>query len=516
MSGDGASPAAAESFLALLTAEARRDGARVFARFNGQPISLAALDRQSDDLAGALRRRGVARGDHVAVMMRNSPAVLALLFALAKAGAVWVPINVQQRGEGLRYQLTHSRPRLIIADPDLVPTIAACGAVLDPGTVITSDDASLFASPAGPFAEPVPPADATFAIMYTSGTTGPPKGVVVTHAMMRFAAEAVLLVSAARDGDVFFVWEPLYHIGGAQLLLLPLLRRIELAMVERFSARQFWDQVRSAGATHIHYLGGILQILLKQAPGPLDRDHGVRVAWGGGCPEEVWKAFAARFGVTMRECYGMTEASSITTFDDRGIPGSIGHPVPWLDVTIVDAAGRPAKVGERGEIVVHAREPAALFPGYFANAEATGRALRDGALHTGDLGSQAPDGSFVFHGRISDSVRCKGENVSAWELERVAATHPDVEDCAMIGVAADIGEQEIKLFVSPKPGAHVDPAELSAWLAPRLAPYQRPRFIAVVDAFERTASQRIMKHRLSPARDDCWDAQAAPNAPAGR
>ncbi|MGH7123370.1 MAG: AMP-binding enzyme, partial [Stellaceae bacterium] len=136
--------------------------------------------------------------------------------------------------------------------------------------------------------------------------------------------------------------------------------------------------------------------------------------------------------------------------------------------------------------MVRAHRPAALFTGYFRNPTASARALRDGALHTGDLGSFDTDGNLVFLGRMSDSVRCKGENVSAWEVERVAATHPAVGDCAMIGVAAEIGEQDIKLFVQPRSGESVEPSALSAWLGTRLAPYQNPRYIAVVAGFERT------------------------------
>ncbi|HKG85007.1 MAG TPA: ATP-dependent acyl-CoA ligase, partial [Beijerinckiaceae bacterium] len=165
----------------------------------------------------------------------------------------------------------------------------------------------------------------------------------------------------------------------------------------------------------------------------------------------------------------------------------------------------------RGEIVVRSRDPLAITKGYFRNPAATAAALRGGALHTGDLGAWDRDGNLFFHGRMSDSVRVKGENVSAWEVESVAAGHPAVEDCAMIGVAADIGEQDIKLFVKLKAGNALDPASLSGWLAARLAPYQVPRYVSIVAAFERTPSQRIMKHRLSRRRDDCWD-RLAPGA----
>jgi len=506
-----------EGVLPLLATRASADAGRLFATVEDTAVTIGDLDRISSALAAGMARMGIARDARVAVMLRNSLAALVTPFGLAKAGAVWVPVHAQSRGEGLRCILEHAAPRLVIAEADLVPAIRDCGADLADTPVVVPDDPSGCGAPQGLFgraardADPRavdhrrPAGDAPFAIMYTSGTSGPPKGAILTHQMLRLAGEAVALVAVPRPGDVFFVWEPLYHIGGAQLLVLPLIRNVTLAMVDRFSARRFWRQVRASGATHIHYLGGVLQLLLTQPPGPDDRDHGVRIAWGGGCPKQTWQSFEGRFGVEIRECYGMTEASSITTFTGTRAVGTVGRPVPWFQVEICDARGRPVAPGERGEIVVRSRRDGAIFPGYFRDPDATARALRDDALYTGDIGSFDGDGNLIFHGRLSDSVRCRGENVSAWEVEHVAAAHADVEACAMIGVATEVGEQDIKLFVQLKPGARVDEAGLSAWLDARLASYQRPRYIAFVRAFERTPSQRIKKHRLSRETASCWD-----------
>jgi crotonobetaine/carnitine-CoA ligase len=497
-----------DGFIGLFDAAVRHDGERVFARYNGAPLSFAALARMADAVAAGLRRRGLQPGDRVAAMLRNGPPALALMFGLARAGLVWVPINVQQRGEGLRYVLEHSAPRLVVAEADLLGALEACGADL-PSLLVAGDEGEdglerLLAAAAA-FGDERPAPDACFAILYTSGTTGPPKGVMLSHQMLRLAGEGVALVSAARAGDVFFVWEPLYHIGGAQLIVLPLIRDVTLAMVDRFSASSFWRQVRAERATHIHFLGGILQILLKQPPSPLDRDHGARIAWGGGCPKDVWRPFEERFGVQIRECYGMTEASSITTYNDSGAVGTVGKPMPWFAIELRDEEDRLVRAGAQGEIVVRSSRDDAIFPGYFRNPEATVKALRGDALYTGDLGRLDADGNLVFLGRMTDSVRCRGENVSAWEVERVAASHPAIEDCAMIGVAAEIGEQDIKLFVQPKAGEAIDPAALSAWLGERLAPYQNPRYLAVVDGFARTPSQRIMKHLLPRGLEGSWD-----------
>jgi crotonobetaine/carnitine-CoA ligase len=486
-------------FLELFRDRLRQDGGRLFAICDGQPLTFAALDALSAGMAHALRAHGLARGDRVAAMLPNGRAALALIFALAREGMVWVPLNMQAVGEGLRYILDHARPRLIVAEPDRHAVLREAGAadVLDPAAL--TDMATLSALDDLPC-----PAD-DVAICYTSGTTGPPKGVRVSHRMLRLAGEGVMRVAAAEDGDVLFMWEPLYHIGGAQMLVAPLLRDVHLHMVPRFSASRFWEEVISAGATHVHYLGGILQILLKQPPSPLERAHRVRIAWGGGAPGEIWSPVQSRFGVQLRECYGMTESSSFTTCNDNGVAGSVGRPLPWFEVALRDADGRDVPQGSRGEIVVTSRDPLALTRGYLDNPDATAKALHNGALHTGDWGSFDADGNLFFHGRMTDSARVRGENVAAWEVEAVAARHPDVADCAMVGVASDLGEQDIKLLVELRPGAALTPSQLSSWLAPRLARYQLPRYIALVHGFERTPSQRIMKHRLSRGVDDCWD-----------
>ncbi len=442
-------------------------------------------------------------------MLRNSPDSLAALFGIAKCGAVWVPVNVQLLGDGLNYLLGHCDPKVVFANADLFPVIRDCGADTTAFQLIAdAGEGQTLRSMAGHdhvFEEPLPQADDLFALNYTSGTTGRPKGVRVTHRMLRFACEGAILCSDARDGDIFFVWEPLYHIGGAQLIALPLIRQVRLAMVQRFSASQFWDQVRAVGATQIHYLGGVLQILLKQPESDRDLDHHVRIAWGGGCPRDIWRAFEARFGTPLRECYGMTESSSITTFNREGVLGSVGKPVPWLSVEILDETGVRVEPGGQGEIVVHARQDGAVFDSYFRNPEATAKALRPSGFHTGDLGMIDAEGNLFFLGRLGDSVRVKGENVSAYEVEHVAGSHPLVEDCALIGVKAEVGEQEIKLFVKPKAGHAFDHKAFSEWLGQRLAPFQNPRYVAVVDDFDRTPSQRIMKHRLSTSLENVWD-----------
>jgi crotonobetaine/carnitine-CoA ligase len=491
-------------FLEPLLAAARDRPDRVFARFGGVALTFGDLDRRTAALAAGLAARGLRPGDRVAGMLRNSADAVVTILALARTGLVWVPVNAQAKGPGLRHILDHSDPALVIAEPDLAPGIAASGAA--PRPLLPRGPAlSALIDGAEAEAPPLPAPETLCALMYTSGTTGPAKGVRVTHRMMRVAAEGVARVTDARPGDVMFLWEPLYHIGGAQMLGLPGLVDVELAIAPGFSARRFWPQVAASGATHLHYLGGILQILLKQPPCPEERENRVRAFWGGGCPAEVFEAARDRWGHAIRECYGMTEMSSITTVSDGGAGGVVGEALPWFRVMIRDAEGRPLPPGTRGEIVVETADPGAFFDGYHRNPEATARTLREGRLHTGDMGSMDAEGTLRFHGRQADALRIRGENVSAWEIEHVVTSHPDVEDCAVTGTAAEVGEQEAILHVQPRNGATLDPAALSAWLAPRLARYQLPRYIRVVEGFARTPSQRIMKHALPQDPEGAWD-----------
>ena len=485
---------------------ARATPERVFAQTEGGEITFARLAGAAEGVAARLAARGLRKGDRVVVMMANSLAALGVIHGLLRAGLVWVPVNPALMGEGLAHVLRVTGPALILCDAGLEGAFAVIPeAVALPVEAIT--DRGLPAP--GVFDGPCPSPDDLAALMFTSGTTGPAKGVMVTHMMLELAAEAAARFAGVRPGDNLFMWEPFYHIGGAQVIVLPMLHEVRLTIADRFSASRFWQQVAEAGCTHIHHLGGIIQILLKQPEGPQDRAHKVRIAWGGGCAVEAWRPFEDRFGVQMRECYGMTECSSLTCYNDEGVVGSIGRPLPWFEVVLQDEAGRALGPGEgRGEIVVRTSLPGAITQGYYRNPEATAKALRKDGFHTGDLGSWDAEGRLYFHGRMSDSVRCKGENVSAFEVESIAVRHPQVLDVAMVGVKAEIGEYDIQLFVQPQPGQVIDPAELSAWLAERLAPWQRPRYIAMVADFPRTPSHRIQKHLMPIDPAARWEAPA--------
>ncbi|MFT4266276.1 MAG: AMP-binding protein [Xenophilus sp.] len=474
--------------------------------YEGESIGRGRLRGQVARLQQALVDQGLRQGDHVAVMLSNSAEHIALIYALIVSGLVWVPVNTKLRGAGLKYVLEHAAPRLLVAEPEFRE-------VLDAETVggIATIDLEQLAAQGGAGHElrriEVDHA-ATLCIIYTSGTTGAPKGVIFTHRMMRIATEAALIVAGIRAGDRVFLWEPLCHIGGAQMLMVPFLEKAPLHVVRRFSATRFWRQWAAARATHLHYLGGVLDILMQLPEAGQPADAAIRVAWGAGVSASAWAAVRERLHCEIRECYGMTECSSFATLNASGKPGSIGRPLPWIRIELLDENGRPVPTGEIGEIVLSSDLPGVFLPGYLNNPEATGKALREGRLHTGDSARQDADGDYVFVGRRTDSMRVRGENVSAWEVERVFADHPAIQASAAVGVASDVGEQEILLFVQGKPGARLDWVELVAWATPKLAAFQLPRFYRQVEGFDLTPSERIQKHRLARSTEHAWDRKA--------
>jgi crotonobetaine/carnitine-CoA ligase len=485
----------------LLAAGLRREQSRIVAHFDNQAITCDDIARHVAQLQRWFADEGLVQGDRVAIMLGNGAGHVHLIYALMLSGLVWVPVNTKLRGAGLEYLLQHAEPKLLVIEDEFDALTAA----IDCGTTrrvhLPAFDAQ---KPAAAFTSPEIGVHDPLCVIYTSGTTGAPKGVVFTHRMMRIASEAALRVADVREGDRLFLWEPLCHIGGAQMLMLPFLEPVTLHAVPRFSASQFWSQVERAGATQLHYLGGVLDILMQL---PLDAQpeaHTLRVAWGAGVSAAAWAPVQERLKVRLRECYGMTECSSFATANATGKPGSIGRALPWIEVELLDENGQPVKGGEAGEIVLSSKVDGTFLPTYLKNEDATQAALRNGKLHTGDRARRDADGDLFFIGRQTDSMRVRGENVSAWEIERIFAAHPAVRASAAIGVASPIGEQDILLNVQFKE----EPVAweiMHAWARERLASFQLPRYYRAVASFELTASERIKKHLLPRSVDDAWD-----------
>jgi crotonobetaine/carnitine-CoA ligase len=500
---------------ALLAVLAGEFPDRLFLCFGHREVRYAEMQHDVLCVASALAGAGIGRGSRVVLALENSVEHVALVFALFRLGAQWVPVNPKLRGDPLGHLLRDAAPSHVVTCPaiEIARQIARSGVFAEdarhrrhavPGL---PGDLAVLRS-ARERRDEITGGDVA-AIMYTSGTTGPAKGVIVTRQMLWAAALGCLVVTEVRPGDVLYVWEPLYHIGGAQLLLLPLIAEVSLALAPGFSARRFWADVAATGATHIHYLGGILQILQKQAPSPAERSHRVRIGWGAGATGPVYEACANRFGIRLHECYGMTETSSIVTVNKQGPEYGVGFALPWFDVRVADAGD----TGPTGEILVRSKSGELTTPGYL-NAVAGSGHEPGGWLATGDIGSLGDAGDLHFHGRQTDSVRHRGENVSAWEIESAYSQHPGVLRCAVIRVPAEIGEDEIAMLVVPAPDIPVTADELADWARGRLADFQIPRYIGIVPGLPLTPSERIAKQRIRVDVSELVDLRAARLAPA--
>lgn len=484
-----------------------RNPTRVYAVQGDTTVTLADLWERVTHTSRALRDAGVTGTSRIAVSSTTTIDHVVTIFALLALEALWVPLNVQAKGKPLDDLLSDSEATHLIAPAgsDIAAAVSRMGRALRRRALLPDSTDAMRPLVLWEWnATTHGLVENTCALMYTSGTTGRPKGVRVSERMLLASAVGSVYVSEAQANDVFYLWEPLYHIGGAQVLFVPLLTPTTLALRERFSRSSFWSDVVLSGATHVHYLGGILEILLRQPWSSVERAHNVRVFWGAGASKAVWQECARRFGVQLHECYGMTETSSFASVNKAGPESGVGEPVPWFDLKLDSSetsSGVAADFGTAGELMVRERVPGMITPGYLGEPDYSWRSSDNGWFRTGDLGSIDQAGNVHFHGRINDTIRVRGENVSAWQVDSVFSGHPDIRQCAAVGVKADIGEQEILLLVAPSDGAVVDAHALVSWAAEALPTYQLPRYVQLVDELPVTPSQRIAKGRLGEIVD---------------
>lgn len=517
------------TFRELIERRAADNADKTFCAFGDRRVSFAELKRRVDEYAAALRGTGIVPGDRVGLMLPNCLEHIYLFFALAWLGAIAVPISIHLKREGLSTQLASSKPRKIVAEASYAELVKALpdhpsiegvlwrNGLPDRGTVLDRQLEHLLeeADHRAPH-EWVQTLDQPCAISYTSGTTGEPKGAILTQRWFQVGAKNAGVLADAHADSVLFLWEPFFHVAGWMTVLMSLQHAATVAMVERFSASQCWDQMRQFGATHFHYLGGAMNLLLKQPRHADDASNPVRVAWGAAAPAQSWREFEERFGLVVREGYGITEAGNFTMINLEGLVGSVGKPVEEFHASIEDDEGRPVPDGVVGEIVLHPISAGITMLGYFGQSEKTAEVLRAGSVYSGDLGYRDAAGNYFFTGRKKDALRRRGENVSAWEVERVVNQHPEVEESAVIGVPSDMGEQDIKVFIRKVVDSKMEPQDVLTWCEDKLAYYQLPRYVEFVVDFPRGPTQRIRKMDLPVSVEGSWDLEKFGRANASR
>ena len=345
--------------------------------------------------------------------------------------------------------------------------------------------------------EAVRPGDA-LAILYTSGTTGPAKGVQCPHAQYVWWGLNSARILGLSGDDVLATSLPLFHINALNTFAQALVAGCRVAYEARFSASGFWSAMAAAQASVVYLLGAMVPMLLAQPAGAAERAHRVRIGLGPGVPAPAARAFLERSGVPLIDGYGSTETNFVIAGAlDAPRPGAMGWLQPGFQARVVDAEDVELPAGEAGELVLRADAPFAFASGYFGRPERTLEAWRNLWFHTGDRVVRDADGAFRFIDRIKDSIRRRGENISSWEVEQVLLGHPAVAEAAVYPVRSELAEDEVMAALLAHPGARLDPAELCRYCATRLPRFALPRFIDVVAELPRTENGKVQKYRLS-------------------
>ena len=519
------SDAAVRTLPALLEARARSTPGAPFVTFDDLRGQVTArtyreFDRETNRTAHLLGRLGVRRGDTITLLLANCLEFLTLWFGAAKLGAVIVPVNTASSASELEYLVAHSESRLIFTQAawlDLarqvlgrcprVEEVLVCGAGAPSALV---DFGRLVAHcPALPPAAPAPSPMDEAAILYTSGTTARPKGVLATHANYLCAGETVARAVRLTPEDRHLCVLPLFH-GNAQYYstMSALVAGASVALMARFSASRFFDQAIAHRCTVSSLFAAPMRMLLAQ---PRRREHARNDLRAVIFAQSVTPAQLAewheRFRAPLMQLWGMTETMGppiINPLDGERRNMSMGLPAPGYTARLVDESGRPVARGEIGQIAVQGQPGLSLMKGYFKNPDATAETLRDGWLWSGDNARQDEDGYYHFVDRAKDMIKRSGENVAASEVEAVIREHPGVFDCAVIGVPDEMRDEAILAVVVPRGAEGADGESAAAltedavigWCRERLAAFRVPQFVRFREELPRTSVGKIRKHVL--------------------
>ncbi|MFD3380321.1 MULTISPECIES: o-succinylbenzoate--CoA ligase [unclassified Streptomyces] len=464
-------------------------------------VTYAGLYERTTRLAHALRDSGVRRGDRIAYLGPNHPSYLETLFAAGTLGAVFVPLNTRLAGPEIAYQLTDSGAKALVYGPSFAGLVAGLPGNSDVRTYVevgAEYDQLLGAAADEAIDEPVT-ADDTCIIMYTSGTTGRPKGAMLTHGNLTWNAVNVLVDQDLITDERALVSAPLFHTAGLNMLTLPvLLKGGTCVLVEAFDPAATLDLIERHRITFMFGVPTMFEHVARH-PRWADADlSSLRMLSCGGSPvpTPLIAAYQER-GLTFLQGYGMTEASPGVLFLDAehavSKAGSAGVPHFFSDVRVVRPDLAPAEIGETGEVVVRGPH---VMPGYWGLPDETAAVFHDGWFRSGDAARIDEDGYVTIVDRIKDMIISGGENIYPAEIEDQLLAHPDIVECAVIGVPDEKWGEVPRAVVVPREDVELDPDEVLASLAGRLAKYKIPKSVVLADELPRTASGKLLKSRV--------------------
>jgi crotonobetaine/carnitine-CoA ligase len=507
---------------ALLDRQADVSGDAVLVRTEVGERSFREQRDLAASWAGRLAAEGLAAGDAIAIMSENRAEVLDLWLGAAWLGAVAVPVNTAARGSQLAHVLRDSGARIFVVaaeavgalehvDDDL-PSLERIWVLDDGRDEWRGRPLETIPGPADPLARrAVRPGDTT-AILYTSGTTGPPKGVLCPQAQWYWWGVRTGALLGVGPDDVLYTCLPLFHTNALNTFVQALLAGATFMPGPRFSASAFWRRLAESEATVTYLLGAMAHILAKRPPDPYERRHRTRIALAPGTAADLYPVFRERFGIEIVDGWGSTETNVvIATAGTDAPPGSMGVVVDGFEARVVDEEDEEVGPNTPGELVVRAREPFSFANGYHRLPADTLRAWRNLWFHTGDRVVRDDDGWFWFLDRMKDSIRRRGENISSYEVEAALTSHPDVAAAAAVPVPAEVGEDDVLAFVVLRQGARPTHEELIRHCEPRLAYFAVPRYLEFVDELPLTANGKIEKYRLRERGigTATWDREAA-------